>query len=55
MTRATLPSGESAENEKRRPSVDCVRGVTVPLGVRLYVALSMGLSLSSEALTSPTK
>src|SRR5262249_42669480 len=29
LTRARLPSGVSAANEKRRPSVDRVRGVTV--------------------------
>jgi hypothetical protein len=54
LTSAKVPSGVSAENEKRRPSADRVRGVTVPAAVRLYVALSMGLSLSSDAFGSPT-
>src|SRR5258706_6509637 len=35
LTSAKLPSGVSAENEDRRPSADCARGVTVPAAVRL--------------------
>jgi hypothetical protein len=35
LTRARLPSGVRAANEKSRPSFDCVRIVTVPVAVKL--------------------